>query len=453
MTENIDHSLRILDTEDYNKRIISTTSSDTQEQSIDRSSGAGTPSNHPPQVTTTTTTNSKKVTFWSLPRELRDMIWDEVLPSEDEIFPANISCGWGFEDIETLLRRRDPATQPQGFDGLEYDPLVFSCRPPALAHVCREFREDAVRRYESAYRKLYSSTQPISSYPSVNELFLEERWGLQWLSRRVARYVVIGLFEADFELYPDELEDLEMEHGSQALSRDGDELEVLPLGQDNIQETIPFEDDDNAEMDDDEQGWLAAITCDQPTWEDYLEEYENAVQQTPYRVEGDVLALRCLWTSRQPMTISSFVRSALLDLLAKAEDYQIMVICDFPGYYSVAPLCAGVMEKWSAFADRAPGFKFDQYGYPYRRLCFVDIRDIDQIIDFVDFVRLYWNIDNSEEEDAVEALLNNTELRERLTVECLEPFETLWAEGGTYTKWSRYGRMPKIGVVVNITRL
>ncbi|KAK1773343.1 hypothetical protein QBC45DRAFT_427965 [Copromyces sp. CBS 386.78] len=440
MTENINQPLEMASTKDDSDQLTSTTLGDPQNQSIDGPSD-GTPSPERPQTTTTTTT--RKVTFWSLPRELRDMIWNEALLSEDEIFPANISCTCQFEDLETHIRNRNamPIELGQDFPGLVYASRVFSCQPPALAHVCQESREDALRRYESAYRKFQPATDPKD--------YLKMEGRLRWLSGKVARYLYIGLLPTDFELHDEEdLEEEEVpevqveteEDGSRVPSQDRDELEA-PGGQDDDYET-PLEDGDNAETDVEERD-LPGVLSVEPTWEDYLDNLEEAPLW-----ENDLLVLHWLWMDRQPRTISNFVRSALLDLLARAKDYQIMVVCGFPGHDTV-PFSASVIAGWGVFANRASGCNFDKTNYNHAKR-FVDIRDLEEIFDFVCFVRSFSPYDGSEEENEIENLLNNLELRKRLVAECLEPFETLWAEGVKGIKSSRYGRMPRLGVVVEM---
>ncbi|KAK3952428.1 hypothetical protein QBC32DRAFT_341310 [Pseudoneurospora amorphoporcata] len=449
MTEDINQLLETASTKDENDHLTSPILSEPHKQSIDGPSDGTTPSPERPQTTTTTTT--RKVTFWSLPRELRDMIWNEALLSEDEIFAANISCTCQFEDLETHIRNSNamPIELGQGFPGLVYASRVFSCQPPALAHVCQESREDALRRYESAYRKFQPATDPKDSLPLSAKLFEKMEGRLRWLSGKVARYLCIGLLSTDFELHDEEdLEEEEVpevqveteEDGSRVPSQDRDELEA-PRVQDDNYET-PLEDGDNAKIDVEERDWPGVFSVE-PTWEDYLDNLEEAPLW-----EDDLLVLHCLWMDRQPMTISNFVRSALLDLLARAKDYQIMVVCGFPGHDTV-PFSDSVIVKWGVFANRASDCNFDKTNYNHAKR-FVDIRDLEEIFDFVCFVRSFWCYDGSEEEKEIENLLNNLELRKRLVAECLEPFETLWAEGVKGIKSSRYGRMPRLGVVVEM---
>ncbi|KAH7628895.1 hypothetical protein B0T09DRAFT_322764 [Sordaria sp. MPI-SDFR-AT-0083] len=350
-------------TKDGNDQLTSTTSSDLQKLSIDGPAGSTPSMSHQRPSYTITTTTTKKVTFWSLPRELRNMIWNEALPPADEIFPANISCTCPFEDLETHICNRNamPIAIGQTFPGLVYAPQVFSCQPPVLGHVCRESREQALRRFDD---------QVVA---------------------RGERKIAVNFGDGCSVLHEEEAPDVQVEteeeedgYGSPVPSQEGDdELEAPPLGQNDVQEamTPDGDDDNNAETDVEEE---------RGTWEGYL----NILEEASLWEQDDLLVLRCLWTGmdRQPTTttiISNFVRSALLDLLARAKDYQIMVVCSTKR--------------------------------------FVDIRDLDEVIGFVGLVRMIWCYDRSEEEQELESLLCEGELQKRLVAECLEPFETLWA--------------------------
>ena len=463
--EDVNQPRGTANTKDGNDQLTSTTSSDLQKLSIDGPAGSTPSMSHQRPSYTITTTTTKKVTFWSLPRKLRDVIWNEALPPADEIFPANISCTCPFEDLETHIRNRNamPIAIGRTFPGLVYAPQVFSCQPPVLAHVCRESREQALRRYEAAYKGFDSTTdQELHSY-STTKLFLGEKGKLRWISGTVARYLCVDVAGTDLELnvydeedpeeHEEEAPDVQVEteeeedgYGLPVPSQESDdELEAPPLGQNDVQEamTPDGDDDNNAETDVEEE---------RGTWEGYL----NILEEAPLWEQDDLLVLRCLWTGtdRQPTTttiISNFVRLALLYLLARAKDYQIMVVCSLPGGHDTIPFSCHVIRDWGVLANRAPGCTFDKRNYnptgSTKR--FVDIRDLDEVIGFVGLVRMIWCYDLSEEEQELESLLYEGELQKRLVAECLEPFETLWAEEGKdIIKSSRYGRMPKLGVVV-----
>ncbi|KAH7628913.1 hypothetical protein B0T09DRAFT_375531 [Sordaria sp. MPI-SDFR-AT-0083] len=280
--EDVNQPPGTANTKDGNDQLTSTTSSDLQKLSIDGPAGSTPSMSHQRPSYTITTTTTKKVTFWSLPRELRDMIWNEPLPPADEIFPANISCTCPFEDLETHIRNRN-------------------AMPIAIGQ----------------------------TFPGLGER------KLRWISGTVARYLCVDVASTDLELNVYDEEDLE-EHeeeapdvqveteeedgyGSPVPSQEGDdELEAPPLGQNDVQEamTPDGDDDNNAETDVEEE---------RGTWEGYL----NILEEASLWEQDDLLVLRCLWTGmdRQPTTttiISNFVRSALLDLLARAKDYQII---------------------------------------------------------------------------------------------------------------------------------
>lgn len=90
-------------------------------------------------------------TLMSLPQELRDMIWAQVL---DPI-------------PETTL---PPSTRTP------LPPMILTSRPPALAHVCRDSRAFAQERYKAAHgsRKTTSTSSKLEA---------ESRRGLEWVSR------------------------------------------------------------------------------------------------------------------------------------------------------------------------------------------------------------------------------------------------------------------------------
>ncbi|KAH7630578.1 hypothetical protein B0T09DRAFT_382515 [Sordaria sp. MPI-SDFR-AT-0083] len=91
-------------------------------------------------------------TLISLPQELRDMIWAQVLdPIPETTLPPS---------TRTYL----PA-------------MILTSRPPALAHVCRDSRAFAQERYKVAY---YGSRKTT---PTSSELAAKRRRGLEWVSR------------------------------------------------------------------------------------------------------------------------------------------------------------------------------------------------------------------------------------------------------------------------------
>ena len=94
-------------------------------------------------------------TLMSLPQELRDMIWTQVL---DPI-------------PETAL---PPSTRTP------LPPIILTSRPPTLAHVCQDSRAFSQERYKAAFDS--RKTEFTSS-----ELKAESRQGLEWVSRSTIR--------------------------------------------------------------------------------------------------------------------------------------------------------------------------------------------------------------------------------------------------------------------------
>ncbi|KAK3392304.1 hypothetical protein B0T20DRAFT_395944 [Sordaria brevicollis] len=135
-----------------------------------------------------------RVTFWSLPREIRDMIWSEVLGPEDDIFQANITT-W------TQKRRVSTSSDSVSSDEAErlsseddqprwttethesQSALLMSSRPPLpLAHLCRESRAFALQKYDSAYNK--------ARRPGLTQ---ERGPRFRWLSRSATRVLTMAI--------------------------------------------------------------------------------------------------------------------------------------------------------------------------------------------------------------------------------------------------------------------
>lgn len=294
-----------------------------------------------------------------------------------------------------------------------------------------------MRRYEPAYRKVHAcmgvSFYKTTTHPKEEEkndgLFEKMEGRLRWLSRRVARYMCIGLRADDFEWRHDEEENSMEEdtpRGSsgelQTSGKQGEDREILP----------PETNEDSSRL--------------EPTWKNYL--HALRADMDPPLKDDHLLVLCCCW---EGCRLSNSVRSAFLDLLATAQDYQIMIVCDLleEGWVLLA---RSVTEPWGIFANRAPGCSFDKDDLK-RTKHFVDIRDLDAIFGFVVSVKKHGGLKASEEEKKVEYLVNNMELREQMAAKCLKPFETLWTEEVNGVKSSRYGRMPKLGVVFEILQM
>ncbi|KAK3486173.1 uncharacterized protein B0T23DRAFT_389696, partial [Neurospora hispaniola] len=240
---------------------------------------------------TRTTTKTSRVTFWSLPREIRDMIWNELI-AEDDIFVANISCKCRCDipGIQEHVRKRDdlvskyPFGQPRR--GIVYNTMLFSCQPPLLAHICYESREYARRRYESAYGKVHAR---FHFCPEGAELFAKMEGRLQWLSRKVVRYMCFDPPEDDTD--DDEEGEDDDNNISHAPSEESSNLEA-PLGQDNGQE-LPLLNNVNSEMDFGEDNRLAAI----------LRKNLRILKKTPLG-EDDVLLLCCYQAMSASVTLT-----------------------------------------------------------------------------------------------------------------------------------------------------
>ena len=153
-------------------------------------------------VTQLATAKKGPVTFWSLPREIRDMIWSEVLGSEDDILEANFRSSvvdatgskrgpLGPSDIY----RPDRASTDSGswvprddgrWDFTEHASFLLSSRPPLpLAHLCGESRTWALRKYNDAYHKKINGRDVYNRINGwgVNQ---EKSERFRWLSRHVA---------------------------------------------------------------------------------------------------------------------------------------------------------------------------------------------------------------------------------------------------------------------------
>lgn len=144
-----------------NDQVTSAVSSDHQMQPVDASSSGAPPAKLSQatldatpmtRMTTTTPTKMSKVTFWSLPREIRDMIWSELLIPKDDIFAANLSCICECKDVRDVqahVRERDAMLRASGpgplgpSKGLVFGPLLLVCEPPPIAQLCYESRQYA----------------------------------------------------------------------------------------------------------------------------------------------------------------------------------------------------------------------------------------------------------------------------------------------------------------------
>ncbi|KAK3338063.1 hypothetical protein B0H65DRAFT_311871 [Neurospora tetraspora] len=233
---------------------------------------------------------------------------------------------------------------------------------------------------------------------------------LRWLSRKAVRYLCLD---------PNDNDDEEEEEGEE---EDEEEEE---------EEEEEGEDDDRTGIYEDNR--LVAT----------LRRKLYILEQTSLG-EDDVLLLRC---RRQAMDTSKNIRLAILHLLTKAKDYQIKVVCDLPDYH-VIPMAMWFTKSWGVFDNRAPGCDFDKGPFYYTKH-FVEIRDLLDIFGFVVNVKesvTDYRVD--EVEEGLGEFIRNAEGHKRLMAEFLEPFETLWAEGVKDIKSSRYGRMPKLGAVV-----
>lgn len=145
------------------------------------------------------TTRKDHVTFWSLPREIRDMIWSEVLGPEDDIFQGNIIASV----CDTEAEAKAPAhrtgylnfgyTQRDDgrFNRVIYAPTLLSSRPPLpLAHLCQELWAFALHRYNAAYRKVTLTD------PNLLKQVKGDRF--RWLFRSNAR-IVRFIYEGDYD--------------------------------------------------------------------------------------------------------------------------------------------------------------------------------------------------------------------------------------------------------------
>ncbi|KAK3950196.1 hypothetical protein QBC32DRAFT_376885 [Pseudoneurospora amorphoporcata] len=368
-------------------------------------------------VTQLATTRKDRVTFWSLPREIRDLIWNEVLDSEDDIFQANVTrsvCDtelWGdawshanrYEEVR--FKRREDGR----FNKITRAPILLSSRPPLpLAHLCQESRGFVLQKYDAAYRK--------ARHPDLNQ----ERGGrFRWLSRSTPRLLSINIGNRDY-----------------------DEADMkVPLG-------------------DHEPLILLCHRNNRRSWESTR---NNLKKQT-----------------------------ALLELLKKAQDYQIMICWNHGDRVTEEFLVdRNIAQNWGVFADRAPGQDFPQERDTQPQAgIFVELPDIFPMVQLLrdinrrgrtfDMRRLglrtrrpplellapfmwrgqvpYFTRDGFrrlEEEEFFPGGDFVTELKDRELVQeifaqYLKPFEELWEENVNEedtSSQSRYGRMPKIGLV------
>ncbi|KAK3339509.1 hypothetical protein B0H65DRAFT_302406 [Neurospora tetraspora] len=90
---------------------------------------------------------ARKKTFSDLPQELRDMIWKEVLLDEDDL---NIYSRCHVDVRAHGLFAFMYAPQHRPRKKLPPDPglVLLSTRPPALAHLCHDAREAALKHHE-----------------------------------------------------------------------------------------------------------------------------------------------------------------------------------------------------------------------------------------------------------------------------------------------------------------
>ncbi|KAJ4388455.1 hypothetical protein N0V85_007534 [Neurospora sp. IMI 360204] len=443
MIEDINQQSEATGIKDDSDQLTSIASSDQQKQPVD-APPAGVNPGQPPQGTmapakmtptptattamTRTTTKASKVTLRSLPREIRDMIWNEVLTPEDEIFATNISCKCRCKDIRDIqahVHKRDNDPNPYQRD-LANKRLLPA---PPLAEVFYEFREYALRRYESAYRKVHSDAHDYDKCYKIERM--QPR--LQWLSRKAVRYMCLDPNHDDDDDDDDDSHVSSEESGLEA-----------SLGQDNGQE-VPIEDNGNPETGINEDDRRLAAT---------LRRYLYDLKEAPLG-EDDVLLLRC----QQAMSASKDVRLAILDLLTKAKDYQMKVVCDphLRGF-DVVPMTRWVTEFWGVFKNRAPGCdfdKFDKHDFHFTKW-FVGMPDDLDIVRFDTFLEEWFSCKfdrrytYSEAEETTHEFVGDIERQIQVVADCLKPFETLWAEGVKDIKSSRYGRMPKLGAVVEM---
>ncbi|KAK1778448.1 hypothetical protein QBC45DRAFT_393311 [Copromyces sp. CBS 386.78] len=340
------------------------------------------------RVTQLATTRKDPVTFWSLPRELRDMIWSEVLGPEDDIFQGNVITS--VYDTESEARARIDADRSEGMFGgwytrrddgrfthVTHAPIALSSRPPLpLAHLCQESRAFALHKYDAAYSK----ARRADLNQGRGERF-------RWLSRYAAR--ITAIFILDLQSY------------------DGD-IEV-PLGEDE----------------------RLILLCHR----------ENRVSWRP--------------RGNQQTDQDGLNQNAVVELLKKAKDYQILIKSPLPCQEAYM-IDKYVARKWGVFADRAPGEDFPKSrATEWGTETFVEVRDIAPM------VQLLRDINSGGSRRLEEKrlfpygnALDDLEDRERVQKEfskCLEPLEELWAanvDEKELSSQSRYGRMPKIGHVM-----
>ncbi|KAK3344660.1 hypothetical protein B0H65DRAFT_442162 [Neurospora tetraspora] len=363
-------------------------------------------------VTQLATARKDHVTFWSLPREVRDLIWSEVLGSEDDIFQANV--------ITSVCHRKSKARAPAPANGYEtlrparrddgrftrttYADILLSSRPPLpLAHLCQESRAFALQKYDAAYSKARG--------PDLNQ---ERGSRFRWLSRYAARIMTIKIPDLDYNVA-----DIK----------------------------VPLEEDEPL-----------IVVC----WPEL-----NYNGLPPGNLETEVDRLKL---------------NALLELLKKAKDYQIMICVDTT-LSDPFLVDRNIARNWGVFADRASGEDFAENRANKllrdlnRRGRTVDMRGLGLSRHIIrgnttwmaprmgllapiiksGFLP-YFTEDGFRRLEEEELFPNGykwTNLKDRewlqkALLQFLEPFEKLWAENVNEketSSQSRYGRMPKIGLV------